>query len=148
MTFNIWEKIEWVREQPEHIRMRYVFGCLAVSMTFVIGIWLLSLKESFGNISRDVSNTAEKGQEQLPDVKMPALDSLLEQSSPLGANANKGEEKTGEQYFEEQFRSQNSEQTSEQTYDQGAGQMTEQIPSQNPLQIPETDNDITEPTTP
>lgn len=118
MKINIWEKIEWVRQQPEHIRMRYVFGCLIVSMAFVIGIWLLSLKESFGNISRDVSNTAEKSKEQLPDVKMPSLDSLLEKNAPLGANTNK-EEQTGEEYFEEQFRSQSSPQN------------TEQIPSAN-----------------
>jgi hypothetical protein len=144
MKINIWEKIEWVREQPEHIRMRYVIGCLAVSMTFVIGIWLLSLKESFGNISRDVSNTAEKSKEQLPDVKMPALDSLLEQDAPLGAGANKKEEKSGQEYFEEQFRSQNPEQNQEETTNLDAGQMPESIPAQIPLQTPETDNRTTD----
>jgi hypothetical protein len=144
MKINIWEKIEWVRQQPEHIRMRYVFGCLIISMSFVIGIWLLSLKESFGNISRDVSNTAEKSKEQLSDVKMPALDSLLEKSAPLGANTNKGEEKTGQEYFEEQFRSKSSEQNTEQT----PAPTTEQSVPQIPLQIPNTNGDTTDQTTP
>ena len=141
MKINIWEKIEWVRQQPEHIRMRYVFGCLIVSMSFVIGIWLLSLKESFGNISRDVSNTAEKSKEQLPDVKIPALDSLLEKNAPLGANTNKGEEeKTGQEYFEEQFRSQSSE--------QNTGQTPEPTAEQSIPQIPNTNDSITGQTTP
>jgi hypothetical protein len=144
MKINIWEKIEWVRQQPEHIRMRYVFGCLIISMSFVIGIWLLSLKESFGNISRDVSNTAEKSKEQLPDVKMPALDSLLEKNAPLGANTNKGEGKTGQEYFEEQFRSQSSEQNTEQTPAPTADQSLPQIP----LQIPNTNGNTTDQTTP
>lgn len=146
MKINIWEKIEQIREQPEHIRMRYVFGCLAVSMTFIIGIWLLSLKESFGNISRDVSNTAEKSKEQLPDVKIPSLEGLMEQNAPLGADTNKGEEKTGQKYFEEQFRS------SEQNFEQDAGSnpetTAEQTPPQIPMQIPETNNGVTKPTTP
>ena len=106
MKIDVWEKIEWVRAQPEHIRMRYVFICLTVSMLFVIGVWLLSLKESFQNISRDVSSTAEKGKEQLPDVKIPSLNNLLEQSAPLGAN--KKDEKTGQEYFEGQFRPQSA----------------------------------------
>lgn len=104
MINNIWKKIERVREQPEHIRMRYVFICLTVSMVFIIGIWLLSLKENFRNIGRDVSNTAEKSKEQLPSVEIPSLNSLLEQSAPLGKD--KGDEKTGQEYFEEQFQPQ------------------------------------------
>jgi hypothetical protein len=125
---NIWGKIKWVRQQPEHIRMRYVFGCLIVSMAFVIGIWLLSLKESFGNISRDVSTSAEKSQEQFPDMKIPALDSLLEKNAPLGANTNEEERKTGQEYFEEQFRSQSSEQNTEQTPEPTTEQTVPQIP--------------------
>jgi hypothetical protein len=112
MRYSVWEKIEWVREQPEHIRMRYVTGCLAVSMVFIIGIWFLSLKESFQNVSRDIPNVAEKSKELLPSGEMPSLGNLLEQAKPL--RVDKQDEKTGQAYFEEQFRSQqnpNSEDT-------------------------------------
>lgn len=101
MARGIWEKIEWVREQPEHIRMRYVAGCLLVSMTFILGIWLLSLKENFQRIGQDVPAGIDRGKELLPDGNMPSFNSLLQQNQPL--EANQGDEKTGQQYFEEQF---------------------------------------------
>ena len=37
------EKIEKIRKQPEHIRMRYVWFFVAVSMLFVIILWIFSL---------------------------------------------------------------------------------------------------------
>ena len=104
MARGIWEKIEWIREQPEHIRMRYVFGCLAVSMAFIAGIWLLSLKESFRSISHDVPSAVEKGKGLLPGGQAPSLSDLMEQSAPLRVDGQ--DEKTGQQYFEEQFQSQ------------------------------------------
>lgn len=109
MARNIWEKIEWIRRQPEHIRMRYVFGCLLVSMIFISGVWLLSVKESFRNIGRDVPAAAEKGKALLPDGGVPSLGDLMKKDAPLRVNGQ--DEKTGQQYFEEQFRSQ-SEQSS------------------------------------
>ena len=32
MNIKIKEKIKQINNQPEHIRMRYVWGCVAVSM--------------------------------------------------------------------------------------------------------------------
>lgn len=104
MARGLWEKIEWIRKQPEHIRMRYVFGCLAVSMAFIVGIWLLSLKESFRSISKDVPAAVEQSKELLPDGGTPSLSDLLEQAAPLRVDGQN--EKTGQEYFEEQFRTQ------------------------------------------
>lgn len=104
MARSLWEKIEWIREQPEHIRMRYVFGCLLVSMAFILGIWLLSLKESFRSIGKDVPAAVEQGRGLLPGGETPSLSNLLEQAAPLRADGQ--DEKTGQQYFEEQFRTQ------------------------------------------
>lgn len=101
MAFGIWEKIEWIREQPERVRMRYVAGCLLVSMTFILGIWLFSLQANFKSISRDIPTGIEKGRELLPDGNVPSLSGLVEQAKPL--EAQKRDEKTGQQYFEEQF---------------------------------------------
>lgn len=102
MARDLWQKIEWIREQPEHVRMRYVAGCLFVSMIFIVGLWLLSLQESFQSIRRDVPVGIEKGKEMLPDDSaLSSVNSLLEQQKPLGVDM--GNEKTGQQYFEEQF---------------------------------------------
>jgi len=40
---SIQRKIEEIRRQPEHVRMRYVWIFTAVSMAFVVAIWVFSL---------------------------------------------------------------------------------------------------------
>lgn len=44
---DINKKIEEIRQKPEHERVRYVFGAVAISMFFLIVIWVISLKDSF-----------------------------------------------------------------------------------------------------
>jgi hypothetical protein len=101
MARGLWEKIEWIREQPEHIRMRYVIGCLFVSMLFIFGIWLLSVGEGFRSISKEVPAVTEKGKEMLPKDQAPSLSDLLEKATPMRVdNQNK---KTDTDYFNEQF---------------------------------------------
>lgn len=46
------KKILFIRQQPEEIRMRYLFVCLFVSMFFIIIIWLFSLQESAREITK------------------------------------------------------------------------------------------------
>ncbi len=41
---GIYDKLEEIRKKPEHIRMRYVWGMVAVSMALVLAIWVISLK--------------------------------------------------------------------------------------------------------
>jgi hypothetical protein len=41
---GIQNKIEEIRKKPEHIRLRYVWAMVAVSMFFIIIIWFFSLK--------------------------------------------------------------------------------------------------------
>lgn len=41
---GISNKIEEIRRKPEHIRLRYVWSLVAVSMFFIIIIWFFSLK--------------------------------------------------------------------------------------------------------
>lgn len=38
------DKIEGIRQKPEHIRMRYVWFFVTLSMLFVIILWVFSLK--------------------------------------------------------------------------------------------------------
>lgn len=60
---DISKKIEEIRQKPEHIRIRYVWGSVAVSMVMIIIIWIFSLGDSLKKT--DSSN----GQVTLPDFK-------------------------------------------------------------------------------
>jgi hypothetical protein len=100
MARGLWGKIEAIREQPEHIRMRYVIGCLAVSMFFIVGIWLLSLGESFQSIGSDVPAAAQRGKDLLPKDQ-PSLGDLIQSAKPLQADSQSGQ--TNADYFNEQF---------------------------------------------
>ena len=40
---GLMDKVEEIRKQPEHIRMRYVWFFVALSMFFVIILWIFSL---------------------------------------------------------------------------------------------------------
>jgi len=42
--------IESVRQKPEHVRMRYVFLCVAVCMLLLFGVWLLSVSRAFQSL--------------------------------------------------------------------------------------------------
>lgn len=107
MALDLWEKVEHIRKQPEHVRMRYVFGCLAVSMTFILGIWVLSVRESFQGIAKEFPQAREKGKELLPKGGTQSLSELLKQATPLQVE---GESKTGQQFFEEQVQARNDNQ--------------------------------------
>lgn len=41
------DKIEAIRREPEHIRMRYVMLSVLVSMAFVVLLWIFSVYEGF-----------------------------------------------------------------------------------------------------
>lgn len=101
MKMSLWEKIEAIREQPEHIRMRYVLGCLVVSMLFIIGIWLLSVGESFRSISKEVPAAVDKSKELLPKDSTSSLSGLLEKGTSLKVDNNTNQ--TNTDYFNEQF---------------------------------------------
>jgi hypothetical protein len=41
---SIADKIEGIRKKPEHVRLRYVWFFVALSMLFVVALWIFSLK--------------------------------------------------------------------------------------------------------
>jgi len=43
---SLQNKIEEIRRKPEHIRLRYVWALVIISMFFIIIIWFFSLKNS------------------------------------------------------------------------------------------------------
>jgi len=77
MKFNINQKIEEIRRKPEHIRMRYVWAWLAISMIFIFAIWVFSVKESFKAVNFDQSQLPDLGSE-MPDLKesLPSMNDL------------------------------------------------------------------------
>ena len=73
---NISEKIADIRRQPENIRLRYVWGCVAISMFFIVLIWVLSLTSLFqknSNIDDKDSVTDLKNQLQNINKQAPSL---------------------------------------------------------------------------
>jgi hypothetical protein len=71
---NISEKIARIRRQPEHVRLRYVWGCVAVSMFIVLAIWIFSISAMFR--AQKNTPTQEGGAsdiaKQLQDLKQQA----------------------------------------------------------------------------
>jgi hypothetical protein len=95
MTERIIQKIEHIRSLPEHMRLRYAFGAVAICMIFVIGIWMLTLKQGFLQMSPEVSQGKDQAEETLSHIpeSLPATDSLKslkENSESLKVDANKG----------------------------------------------------------
>ena len=75
--------------------------CLTISMLLIVGIWMLSLKEGFTTISRDVPAVVETSKKQLtPQTETPSLNELIEQAVPLRING--ATESSGEDYFNNQ----------------------------------------------
>jgi predicted PurR-regulated permease PerM len=84
MNIKIKEKIKQINNQPEHIRMRYVWGCVAVSMFIIFIVWIFSIFSMFTNkqgVPADNSNLADT-QEQIQNLEEQAstLKSLGDQS--------------------------------------------------------------------
>lgn len=90
--------IEEVRKKPEHVRVRYVIGCVAASMVLVVGVWLLSVSESF----KTVAGEAETGEfsQVLPRPSDFSLDALIEGKQSLGTEETPV---SGESYFRDQY---------------------------------------------
>jgi hypothetical protein len=81
MAMTLWEKIEQMREEPEHVRQRYVVIAVSVSMVFIIGIWLLSVGENVTQTASDIPKAVEGGKSLVPGT--PSLNSLFGETAPL-----------------------------------------------------------------
>ena len=99
MMQSLWEKIEAIQQEPEAVRMRYVVGSVSAVMVFVIGIWLLSVHESFTKTAEELPGVIEQGKKDMTG-DTPSLNDLFEQSSPLRIE-DKGTE--GGQFFDQQI---------------------------------------------
>jgi hypothetical protein len=62
---NLSDKIEEIRQKPEHEKIRYVWGMVAISMVLIVSIWVISFKGMFQgremiNSGSDVMGGLEK----------------------------------------------------------------------------------------
>ena len=85
---NIQEKIEEIRRQPEHIRMRYVFGSVSVSMVLIGILWIFSLTTSFQDRSgeENASFNDYRAVPGAPDVTPAPKDTSQDQAQAPSLN--------------------------------------------------------------
>lgn len=90
MFDQIEKKVEDIRKQPEHIRVRYVWGAVAITMFFVIFIWLLSMKTNFTQLNNDpeTQESIDELQKRIDEMNVGgttsdsvSIDDLLEQNA-------------------------------------------------------------------
>ena len=89
MFDKIEKKVHEVQQQPEHIRLRWVWGSVAVTMLFIVIIWAMSMRVNFLNINSDTKaqKSINEFQDQfsnitdtLPSEEPVSIDELLENS--------------------------------------------------------------------
>ncbi|MDD5397055.1 MAG: hypothetical protein PHW24_03270 [Candidatus Moranbacteria bacterium] len=85
---NIAEKIEEIRLQPEHVRMRWVWGSVTFCMLIIFAIWIFSISAMFRN-QKNVTEQASDGSgiaQQLKDLQSqtPSLKDYAQQALPAG----------------------------------------------------------------
>jgi Tfp pilus assembly protein PilO len=90
---NISEKIEAIRRQPENIRLRYVWICVAVSMFVIILVWIFSISSMLAEEKKNSPQTPTDVQnlgQQLQDLKnqSPSLKDLSNQPLDAAPPAN------------------------------------------------------------
>jgi uncharacterized protein YlxW (UPF0749 family) len=88
---GLMDKIEEIRKKPDHIRMRYVWFFVTLSMLFVIILWIFSLKALKSESQRaptennfsssNILNEFSQQQETLNDARKNAENSLLNNSA-------------------------------------------------------------------
>jgi hypothetical protein len=85
---NINRKLDEIRKQPEHIRIRYVWLMVAVSMFLIILIWIFSFKST--------SKTTPSNKATMPDLgsiyesseqELPSIQDFMDRNSAI----NQGE---------------------------------------------------------
>jgi hypothetical protein len=127
---TLFDKIEQIRQKPEHIRLRYVWVCVVISMVFVVFIWAISLK----NRNYQVQTSGEvAGQASI-------FDELKKQKESLGQYQQemsdiKGNIQQGLQNAQEQQAVQDQPSASSKEGFSGGGSPQNALPASNPASL-------------
>jgi hypothetical protein len=87
---NLSDKIEEIRNKPEHVRIRYVWISVLIVMVFILIIWIFSLKETFksAGTAKDASpgtqNYLDRSKENLPSLQELSNNSEKKLESEIG----------------------------------------------------------------
>lgn len=100
MRINLEKWVARVQEKPEHIRVRYVMGCVAFVMLLVLGIWSLSVSENFRAISSEAGTVVTESKGLLPSASKFSLDELLSGEKSL---EERKREVSGELFFQQEL---------------------------------------------
>lgn len=73
------QKLEELKQKPEHIRVRYVWASVAVSMVFIIVIWFFSIQARVSSTAEQDSKATDDLQSQLNKIKdaTPSINDLM-----------------------------------------------------------------------
>ena len=84
------EKIETIRQQPEYVRVKYVWICVVISMFVVLILWFFSIASMF---AEEKNNSSQTTTEIIPGIdeqlqtlqeQAPSLKDLNDQSLTVG----------------------------------------------------------------
>lgn len=80
---NIEKKIEEIRRQPEHIKLRYIYSLVAISMFFILILWFFSFftnnkkEDAAAELkNRAILNDFETQKKSLQDLSKNAKNSI------------------------------------------------------------------------
>ncbi|MBP7811371.1 MAG: hypothetical protein KA054_00815 [Candidatus Moranbacteria bacterium] len=110
---SLWDIIDKVREKPESIRRRYMFVYVSMTMILVVGIWFISVQESFRSVGATdtVDDMKNQAAQILPSPSgATSLSELLEKGEKLEAV---GEPLPMEDLFESEIRTKNQRRSGE-----------------------------------
>ncbi len=93
------EKIEAIKKEPEHIRLRYVWFSVFISMFFIIILWVFSLQVGNTNKSEDIKQIVNLDGlgaeiEQQKNTMQQTVKDIQDSSASVGATMNSGAEET------------------------------------------------------
>ncbi|MFZ2192846.1 MAG: hypothetical protein WAV31_01260 [Candidatus Moraniibacteriota bacterium] len=112
---NIERKIEEIRKKPEHIRIRYIYGLIAISMFFILLLWFFSFFSA--NIYEDPATKLKNEQimrdfqaqkKSLEDVTKNTKDAIDNLNNTIPPESNQLEES-----FSNEISPQNDQSSSE-----------------------------------
>ena len=91
---TIVRKIQEMREQPEHVRVRYVLIGVTISMTFVVVLWIFAIQDNVrklidtGNPLADSPLLMQDEQQSLQDILQTTQDAFTVPTQPISPTNN------------------------------------------------------------
>jgi len=88
---DLQRKLAEIRRKPEHVRLRYTYAAVAISMFFILLLWIFSLSGSIKkttiqkqNVFEGLDNQKKSLQDATTDVKksLDSLSSNLQNATP------------------------------------------------------------------